>query len=126
MPHGSGPPQKEIFEESKHGIAFFANIQKMNLDHAKRIVGEDYFSAPTCATCHLSATRKHDIGLRISWTNRPALSVRPEVADAKMKLPGKDVPWPKRRAGTVDVCRSSQDKGWVDNWNVQHDELVKL
>lgn len=127
---GPDHPQKEIYEESKHGIAFFANIQKMNLDNAKWIVGEDYFSAPTCATCHMSATRNqrvtHDIGLRISWNNRPAVSVRPEVADAKMKLPGKDVPWQKRREGMMDVCRSCHDKGWVDNWYVQYDELVKL
>jgi hypothetical protein len=51
---------------------------------------------------HQPAT--HDVGLRISRNNRPQLSVRPELADAKLGLPGKDVPWQKRRASMVNVC----------------------
>ena len=54
---GPDHPQIEIYEESKHGIAFHANKHKMNLDSAKWIVGEDYNAAPTCATCHMSATK---------------------------------------------------------------------
>jgi hypothetical protein len=46
----------------------------------------------------------HDIGMRISWNNRPAVSVRPEVSDAKMGLPDKDVPWQMRRANMQNVC----------------------
>ena len=72
---GPDHPQKEIYEESKHGIAFFSNEDAMNLHSEKWIVGEDYFDAPTCATCHMSATKNqevtHDIGMRISWNNRP-------------------------------------------------------
>ena len=98
---GPDHPQKEIYEESKHGIAFAANIDRMNLDSNKWVVGEDYWAAPTCATCHMSATKdqpvSHDIGMRISWNNRPVTSIRPEVSDAKMGLPGKDVPWQVRR-----------------------------
>ena len=49
------------------------------MDSSKWIVGEDYSAAPTCATCHMSATKNqpvtHDIGMRISWNNRPAISV---------------------------------------------------
>ncbi|MCP3995688.1 MAG: hydroxylamine oxidoreductase, partial [bacterium] len=48
---GPDHPQKEIYEESKHGIAFKANIDKMNMDSSKWVVGEDYSAAPTCATC---------------------------------------------------------------------------
>ena len=48
---GPDHPQKEVYEESKHGIAFFANLDKMNMASPKWIVGEDYYSAPTCATC---------------------------------------------------------------------------
>ncbi|MDM8006985.1 MAG: multiheme c-type cytochrome [Phycisphaerae bacterium] len=72
---GPDHPQKEIYEESKHGIAFKAFREKLNMDSPKWILGEDYSSAPTCATCHMSATKtqplNHDIGLRISWNNRP-------------------------------------------------------
>ena len=127
---GPDHPQKEIYEESKHGIAFAANIQRMNLESAKWIVGEDYSAAPTCSTCHMSATKNqavtHDIGMRISWNNRPVLSVRPEVSDAKMNLPGKDVPWQLRRQNMKDVCTNCHNKLWVDNFYVQYDSLIDL
>ncbi|MDP6553134.1 MAG: multiheme c-type cytochrome [Pirellulaceae bacterium] len=127
---GPDHPQKEIYEESKHGIAFFANINKMNLDSPKWIVGEDYWAAPTCATCHMSATKNqpvtHDIGLRISWNNRPPVSVRPEVSDAKMGLPGANVPWQLRRQKMTDVCSNCHNKNWIDNFYVQYDGLIDL
>jgi hydroxylamine dehydrogenase len=127
---GPDHPQKEIYEESKHGIAFAANVDKMNLDSPKWIVGEDYWHAPTCATCHMSATKSqpvtHDIGLRISWNNRPAVSVRPEVSDAKMGLPGKDVPWQLRRHNMKNVCLNCHNEHWVDNFYTQYDGLVEL
>ena len=127
---GPDHPQKEIYEESKHGIAFKANHDKMNLDSPKWIVGEDYFSAPTCATCHMSATKNqpvtHDIGMRISWNNRPVVSIRPEVSDAKMGLPGKDVPWQVRRENMKDVCGACHNDGWTDNFYIQYDALIEL
>jgi hypothetical protein len=127
---GPDHPQLEIFKESKHGIAYEANIDKMALDNAKWIVGEDYNAAPTCATCHMSATKDqpvtHDIGMRISWNNRPAISVRPEVSDAKMGLPGKDVPWQKRRANMVNVCINCHNEGYVDAFYEQYDALIDL
>ena len=127
---GPDHPQKEIYEESKHGISFFANEDKMNLDSAKWIVGEDYFSAPTCATCHMSATKNqlvtHDVGMRISWNNRPVVSTRPEVSDAKLGLPGANVPWQTRRANMKDVCSACHNQIWVDNFYIQYDGLVQL
>jgi hypothetical protein len=127
---GPDHPQKEIYEESKHGINFFANIDQMNLESAKWIVGEDYWAAPTCATCHMSATRKqpvtHDVGLRISWNNRPAISVRPETADAALGLPGANINWETRRANMVDVCINCHDTQWVQNFYAQYDALVDL
>ena len=127
---GPDHPQIEIFNESKHGIAYYANIHKMNLDSPKWIVGEDYDAAPTCATCHMSATKEqpvtHDVGLRISWNNRPAISVRPEVADAKMGLPGKDIPWQKRRENMVGVCVNCHNRNFVDAFYDQYDALIDL
>ncbi len=127
---GPDHPQKEIYEESKHGIAFFSRIDEMNMDSSKWIVGEDYWAAPTCATCHMSATKTqsvtHDIGMRISWNNRPPMSVRPEKADAKMGLPGKDVSWQVRRSNMQDVCTSCHQKQWVENFYTQYDSLIEL
>ncbi len=127
---GPDHPQLEIYEESKHGIAYHANKDKMNMDKSKWIVGEDYNAAPTCATCHMSATPNmpvsHDVGMRISWNNRPAVSVRPEVSDAKMGLPGAKVPWQKRRANMQDVCVSCHNKNFTDGFYTQYDALIEL
>ena len=127
---GPDHPQLEIFNESKHGIAYYANIDEMALDSPKWVVGEDYNAAPTCATCHMSATKDqpvtHDVGMRISWNNRPAISVRPEVSDAKLGLPGKDVPWQVRRANMENVCLSCHAQNFVDGFYIQYDGLIDL
>lgn len=127
---GPDHPQMEIYNESKHGVAFRAHREKMNLGNAKWVVGEDYSSAPTCATCHMSATPKqpvsHDVGLRISWNNRPALSVRPELSDAKMGLPGAAIPWQTRRQNMLDVCLNCHNQNFVDGFYTQYDALIEL
>jgi hypothetical protein len=139
---GPDHPQREIYYESKHGIAFLAYKDKLRLDSAKWIVGEDYNLAPTCATCHMSATPAriatkdrpatpgqsvtHDVGMRISWNNRPVKSVRPEESDKKMGLPGADVNWQTRRDNMKDVCTSCHQRQWVDNFYVQYDGLIDL
>jgi hypothetical protein len=127
---GPDHPQMEIYYESKHGIAFRAYKDRLNLDSPKWIVGEDYSHAPTCATCHMSATRNqpvsHDVGLRISWNNRPAVSIRPEESDAKMGLPGASINWQTRRASMKDVCLNCHQPQWVNNFYVQYDSLIEL
>ncbi|MBT4790252.1 MAG: hydroxylamine oxidoreductase [Halobacteriovoraceae bacterium] len=127
---GPDHPQIEIYKESKHGIAFYANKDKMNLENGKWIPGEDYNAAPTCATCHMSATKTlpvtHDVGLRISWNNRPPVSVRPEVSDKKLGLPGQNIPWRKRRDDMQNVCQSCHNKNFVGNFYIQYDALINL
>lgn len=127
---GPDHPQIEIYEESKHGIAFHANKDKMNLDSSKWVVGEDYDAAPTCATCHMSATRKqpvtHDVGSRISWNNRPAVSIRPEISDAKMGLASANVNWETRRDNMKDVCSACHSGSYIDAFYIQYDGLIDL
>ncbi len=127
---GPDHPQIEIYNESKHGVAFRANRHKMNMDNAKWVVGEDYDAAPTCATCHMSATKNqpvtHDVGLRISWNNRPPKSIRPEVSDAKMGLPGGKIKWQTRRKKMEDVCLACHAKDYVSSFYIQYDALIDL
>jgi len=114
---GPDHPQIEIYTESKHGIQFRANIDKMNLGSKTWVVGKDYWSAPTCATCHMSATRNqrvtHDVGDRISFTLRPVISFKLEN-------------WEKRRAAMQDVCSACHASGWVENFYKQYEATVEL
>ncbi len=81
---GSSHPQIEIYNESKHGIAFYVNRDRMNLDkRGKWVLGRDYSAAPTCATCHISPYKtaqgfveegSHGVGDRISWNLRSPIS----------------------------------------------------
>ncbi len=86
---GPDHPQMEIYNESKHGIAYYSSVREkgmngMNILKAgKWVLGKDYYSAPTCSTCHMGATVKsdggitentHNVGDRISWTLRPKVS----------------------------------------------------
>ncbi|HCS48093.1 MAG TPA: hydroxylamine oxidoreductase [Candidatus Aminicenantes bacterium] len=133
---GPDHPQKEIYEESKHGIAYEAHRDDLNMDDAKWVLGEDYTAAPTCATCHMSAVRTsdgsflpitHDVGTRISLNNRPELSIRPEVSDQKLGLTKMaSVTWDKRRAEMQKVCTVCHTPGYVGNFYEQYDGVVNL
>jgi hypothetical protein len=127
---GPDHPQIEIYQESKHGIAFRANRDRMNLANEKWVLGEDYNAAPTCATCHVSATptqdTTHDVGMRISWNNRPVKSIRPEVSDAQLGLPGKDIGWEGRRGWMKNVCFSCHNIAFVENFYAQYDGVIQL
>ncbi|MCK5406976.1 MAG: hydroxylamine oxidoreductase, partial [Candidatus Krumholzibacteria bacterium] len=95
-----------------------------------------YSAAPTCATCHMSAVRTtdgdlmpvtHDVGLRISWNNRPPKSIRPEVSDKKLGLEKMaKVNWKTRRANMVKVCTVCHTPNYVSNFYVQYDGVIEL
>jgi len=127
---GPDHPQKEIYEESKHGIAFASNQDAMNLKSSKWIVGEDYTAAPTCATCHMSATPtqpiNHNIGLRIKWNNRPVHSKLSHETDAKWGLESAKVSADARRERMADVCTSCHQAGFVDSFFTQYEGLIDL
>ncbi len=114
---GPDHPQIEIYNESKHGIQFRANIANMNLDSKSWIVGKDYSAAPTCATCHMSATPNqgvtHDVGDRISITLRPAISIKLDN-------------WERRRISMQDVCSNCHATGWINNFYAQYEATIDL
>lgn len=114
---GPDHPQREIYDESKHGIAFYTNRDRMNLDSRSWVVGQDYTAAPTCATCHLSATADlpvtHDPGERISWTLRPAVSRKQES-------------WEKKRETMKAVCANCHNRKFTDAFFTQYDVTVEL
>jgi hypothetical protein len=64
--------------------------------------------------------------MRISWNNRPEISVRPEISDKKLGLPGAEVNWQTRRNNMKAVCVNCHEQQWVDNFYVQYDSLIDL
>ena len=153
---GPDHPQIEVYQESKHGILWEANKHRLNLDRDSWKVGVDYTAAPSCATCHISATRTqevtHDVGERISWTLRPAISTKlnmvvyedlskddlpegaslPKVGDEQKDKDGKVrkviavLTWQDRRARMQDVCSGCHASGQVTGFYRQFDDLVDL
>ncbi len=126
---GPDHPHIEIYMESKHGIGFIANRAEIVKEMAEKewVPGVHYEAGPTCSTCHMGATKTlestHDVGARISWNLRPAIS---EKIDSYAKA-GEDVkPWDERRSDMQNVCLSCHAPGWINNWYTQYDDFVEL
>jgi len=136
---GPDHPQEEIYEESKHGVAYRDLREHMNLDAKDWVLGKDYSQAPTCATCHMSANTRngakvtHDPGERISWTNRPPVSlvmdtdskgeVVKETDPAKRRDLVKNT-WQDKRAQMKNVCSHCHTENYVDSFYKQYDDFV--
>jgi hydroxylamine dehydrogenase len=114
---GPDHPQFEIYRESKHGIAFVEAVDRIALRSRDWRLGTDYTAAPTCVTCHNGATQTaeftHDVGTRIAWTLRPAVSTRLDN-------------WEARRARMVATCEHCHSPGWVESFFSQYDTAVGL
>ncbi len=127
---GPDHPQIEIYQESKHGINYYANKEKMNLDSDKWVVGEDYFAAPTCATCHMSATDDmpvtHNVGLRIKWNNRPPLIKLAHETDKKWGLESQNVTGDMRKENMVNVCVKCHNETFVEAFYIQYEAQLQL
>ncbi|MBM4015620.1 MAG: hydroxylamine oxidoreductase [Planctomycetes bacterium] len=141
---GPDHPQKEIYEESKHGVAYRDLKDHMNLDAKDWVLGDDYSQAPTCATCHMSGNLRnggkvtHDPGERISWTNRPPVSLGMDTdknhAVIKESDPAKRAAaiadggdsWQAKRQRMTDVCMHCHTQDYVTSFYEQYDDLVVL
>ena len=138
---GPDHPQKEIYDESKHGVAYRDLRDQLNLDAKDWVLGRDYAAAPTCATCHMSGNTRnggrvtHDPGERISWTNRPPVSLVMDT-DADHAVV-KEVDPEKRRALVADTAKDKRDRmqqvcehchspDYVGSFYTQYDNLVIL
>ena len=136
---GPDHPQKEIYEESKHGVAFRDLKDNMNLDAHTWVLGKDYTQAPTCATCHMSGHSRnegrvtHDPGERISWTNRPPVSLVMDTdVDGKVIKETDPVErqkliassWQDKRQSMKQVCLHCHTENYVNAFYQQYDDFV--
>jgi hypothetical protein len=138
---GPDHPQKEIYEESKHGVAFRDLKDHMNLDAHEWVLGKDYTQAPTCATCHMSGHSNnggkvtHDPGERISWTNRPPVSLVMDTdsngsvvkeIDPEKRRQLVTGTWQEKRQQMIQVCLHCHTQNYVDAFYQQYDDFVVL
>jgi len=135
---GPDHPQKEIYEESKHGVAYRDLRSHMNLDSHTWILGKDYTQAPTCATCHMSAHSRgqevtHDPGERISWTNRPPVSLKMDTDKSHRVIKETDPTkrqelihdsWQDKRDRMKQVCLHCHTNNYVNGFYKQYDDFV--
>ena len=135
---GPDHPQKEIYEESKHGVAYRDLKDKMNLNSKTWVLGEDYSAAPTCATCHMSANKTdkkitHDPGTRISWTNRPPISAVMDTDKNGKVIKEKNQKkraaliadsWQNKRNRMKNVCMQCHTEPYVNAFYKQYDDFV--
>lgn len=144
---GPDHPQKEVYEESKHGVAFRDLHDQMNLDAKHWVLGEDYTQAPTCATCHMSGHSKnggkvnHDPSVRLSWTNRPPISAvmdtdkngklikekdpeKRQALIAEAEELGLSASWQKKRQNMTQVCLHCHTQNYVGAFYQQYDDFV--
>lgn len=142
---GPDHPQKEVYEESKHGIAYRDLRDELNLDNKTWILGEDYDAAPTCATCHMSGNSKnggtitHDPGQRISWTNRPPASlvmdtIKGEVIKEKDPVKRSELAaaagadfdsWQEKRERMKLACTHCHSPTYVNQFYDQYDDFIR-
>jgi hydroxylamine dehydrogenase len=127
---GPDHPQAEIYNESKHGINYQAHKDQMGLESPKWIVGEDYSAAPTCATCHMSATSdmpvSHNVGLRIKWNNRPPQLKQAYETDAKWGLESAKVTGDMREENMKKVCVACHNSNFTNAFYIQYEAQLAL
>ena len=114
---------------------------QMNLNATSWVLGEDYSAAPTCATCHMSDHLRnggkvtHDAGERISWSNRPAVSlvmdtdkdhrIVTETGPAKRRELIDDTAEAKRTR-MKNVCSHCHTPDYINSFYKQYDDFVIL
>ena len=114
---GPDHPNIEIYRESKHGVVYKANKDKMNMDSDSWVVGKDYTAAPTCVTCHKGATpgqeSTHNVSSRM-WV------------DLRTPVSTKNKNWKERKAAMKNVCSQCHTKGLVNNFTDQFNSVIEL
>ncbi|MBF0161116.1 MAG: hydroxylamine oxidoreductase [Magnetococcales bacterium] len=114
---GPSHPQMEIYGQSRHGASFATHAHKMNLDSPKWIPGQDYYSGPTCATCHISPSldvgMTHNVDKRLSWNLAQPISKQSENAE-------------EHRKEMQSICISCHTERVVTHFYEQFDAVVAL
>jgi hydroxylamine dehydrogenase len=149
-------PQFEVYSNSKHGVMYSAFRDKMSMDRSRWRVGVDYFQAPTCATCHMSAVPPQmvvkDADQRLEAALKSVLSGGGKEFEALLPPPTtknihygathdvgtrlswtlrysvskKQKDWTDKRQLMQSVCFQCHSENFVKQFYTQFDSLVEL
>jgi hydroxylamine dehydrogenase len=125
---GPDHPHIEIFLESKHGNVYSSFSSEYDWDYKP---GNPVpFNAPTCATCHMSATRTssqftHNVSDRLTWESQAPFSVRTQEYWG-------GITWQEKRKRMEGVCYQCHSRSFADRYlltadlaNLQYNEIWK-
>lgn len=112
---GPDHPQWEIYQESKHGIAYQTSGDEWNWDAEPGTLTVLDFPAPTCATCHISgfgaSGTTHDVGARLTWYLFAPISERRPA-------------WQDNQVQMQNVCRECHNENFIADFYADADLLV--
>jgi hypothetical protein len=114
---GPDHPQKEIYDESAHGVMYATQGEKWNWAQKRGRLTTTDMPAPTCATCHMSGFGSqgttHDVGERLSKFLFAAISkYRPNAI--------------KGREAMKAVCANCHTRPFIDNEYAKADSVTSF
>lgn len=115
-------------------MTYYALRDQMNLESGRWVVGKDYCAAPTCATCHMSATQEmkttHNINERLDWNHLLQGTNTLAIKEKCGKAFNTDYPQPKPNIkhwhNMKKVCIACHSKTFAENFKTQYQDEVKL
>ena len=127
---GPDHPQIEIYLESKHGNIYASEGDSWSWSTKDWKAGVDY-RAPTCASCHMSATSgvnaTHDVSSRLSWELETPISKRTDNTANNLGYVISDgSTWQEKQTRMKTVCKQCHSTTWVNKYYKQADLVVNL
>jgi len=115
LPYRPDHPQWEIYQESKHGIAYATGGDKWVWDAAPGTLTVKDMPAATCALCHFSgfggAGTTHDVGDRLTWYLFSSISERRPA-------------WQDNLARMQTVCLECHNKTFIQDFYADADKAT--
>lgn len=142
---GPDHPDIEVYDNSVHGALFAAHGDKWHWDSPPGawIAGVDY-SAPTCATCHMSGINglqpTHNVNMRLKWNLWAPISkertggyetaafeyMKTGKFTAGNPLAGNPKGPQQARKEMLQVCASCHTTSFADNYMAMADKQIEL